>query len=173
MKLEIIFATVVAISACVRPAFAQLNPMWHGTWKSHDGKKTIVISSLKINASEMILNDKGKPERFQYEHQWVNKSEPEDGGFGYSNKRVSPGELAKRYLAAVKEHKKDPTDFKASDPTVSRDAIAAISPGTYKVMWSYAGGDCAYWEYIVDNDKMLEINECKYRFGVQLFNRVR
>lgn len=173
MRLKTIVAAFVTISACTQPAFAQLNATWYGTWKSQDGKKTLTISASKIDVSEVRDNDQGKPERFQYVHDWVNKSEPEDGRFGYSNKQVSPGELAKRYQENFNLYKKDSTDFSISDPAASREAIGAISPGVYKVMWSYAGGDCAYWEYIADKDKMLEINDCKYRFGVQLFNRVR
>lgn len=154
-----------------QPASAQLDPMWYGTWKNQYGTKTLTISASKIIVSEVRHNDKGKPERVRYEHHWVNKSEPEDGSFGRSTKRISPGVLAKRYQEAVEQYKRDSADFNISDPAMSRAAIGAISPGVYKIMWSYAGGDCAYWEYIVDKDKMLEINECKYRFGVQLLNR--
>ena len=85
------------------------------------------------------------------EYRWSN-SDVSDESFGLSKERTSPAAIRKRYEEAVTQFEKDPTDFGISDPQSSRAAIAAISPGVYKVMWSYAGGDCGYSEYILDGE---------------------
>lgn len=96
-----------------------------------------------------------------------------DESFGLSKERTSPAAIRKRYEEAVTQFEKDPTDFGISDPQSSRAAISAISQGVYKVMWSYSGGDCGYSEYILDGGRMLEFSECKYWFGVTLYNRIQ
>ena len=96
-----------------------------------------------------------------------------DESFGLSKERTSPAAIRKRYEEAVTQFEKDPTDFGISDPQSSRAAIAAISPGVYKALWSYAGGDCGYSEYILDGGRMLEFSECKYGFDITLYDRIQ
>lgn len=161
-------------TAASRPA--GLGPEWLGRWKSQDGKRVLLISRSKIEFSDLRKDDDGKSRWVTYEHDWSNAREPSnDGaaGFGYAKNSTSPGSVAKRYEDALRSYKQDPTDSSISDPAQSRQAISAISPGTYKVMWSHGGGDCDYGEYIVDGGRMLEVSECKYGFDVRLFDRAR
>lgn len=139
---------------------AQLGPQWFGTWKSEDGRSVKKISASGIDGMR-----------------WTSKSEDDLGDlyevYGYSKKPSSPADISKRYERALRDYRKDPTDFNVSDPDESRRAINAIAPRIYKVMWSYEGGDCGFEEHVVDGDKMLVVSECKYGFGVRLFKRVR
>ncbi len=155
------------------PAFAQLDPQWFGMWRPQNGDSTLIISSSKMVSTFLREADSTEKARMMtVEYRWSNSDWSEES-FGLSNKRTSPAAIRKRYEEAVTQFEKDPTDFGISDPQSSRAAIAAISPGVYKVMWSYAGGDCGYSEYILDGGRMLEFSECKYWFGVTLYNRIQ
>ena len=153
-----------------------LAAQWLGTWKRQDGTTTLAISPSRIDISGMKRADDGKRSPFAYTLNWTDRSDDAagqlDGVFGYSKKRTSPADIAKRYEEALRAYKKDPTDFSVSDPGPSRAAIATMAPGVYKIMWSYTGGDCGYDEYIIDGDKILDVSECKYRFQVEMLNRV-
>lgn len=81
--------------------------------------------------------------------------------------------MLKQYEAALSVFKKDPADYFVSDPKSSRAAIAAISPGTYKIIWSDGGVDCGYREFILDGDYLLEVDECKFHYVVRLYRRKR
>lgn len=154
------------------PAFTQLNPQWFGMWRPQNGDSTLIISSSKMVSTFLREADSSEKARLvTVEYRWSNSDVSEES-FGLSKERTSPAAIRKRYEEAVTQFEKDPTDFGISDPQSSRAAIAAISPGVYKVMWSYAGGDCGYSEYILDGGRMLEFSECKYWFGVTLYNRI-
>lgn len=47
-----------------------------------------------------------------------------------------------------------------------------MSPGVYRVMWSYFGGESGE-EYIVDKDRMLEVKDDPFGFWVTRYNRVK
>ena len=151
-----------------------LNPAWLGNWKNQDGTATITISPVKMVYTFQQKNSEGKLERKSMEFKWSDKSDSEDGQeFGYSKARTSPEKIAESYEAAVRQFEHDPTDYGISEPTASRQAIAAIAPGVYKILWSFWAGDCGGWDYILDGDRMLQFSECKYGFDVELFRRVR
>jgi len=160
-------------------AFAQLGPQWFGTWKNQDGNThtTMTISASKIEFTVVRPDEQGKPETFNFAHLWTNRSDDAAGEltavFGYAKKRFPLPEISRNYEEALRQYRRDPSDFHVSDPARSRQAIGAMSPGVYKVMWSYSDGDCGYDEYVIDGDKILDVNTCKYRFNVKLFNRVR
>lgn len=168
-----VFSLLVVANA----AYAQLGPQWSGTWKSDDGKTTMTISGSSIHYAVVRLNENERFETFNSIWHWTNRSDDAAGAleeaFGYAKKRVSPGDIAKRYEESLRAYRRNPIDFSVSDPDQSRRAIGVMSPGIYKVMWSYSGGDCGYDEYIIDGDKMLDVDECKYHFKIQLFNRVK
>jgi hypothetical protein len=153
---------------------ARLNPLWFGKWKNRAKNKTITFSESTYSVEEERI-DAGKLEQVRYEHTWLDKTDGvvEPGRFGYSKKVTAPSEIATRLDTAIVQYVRDSAFFSVSEPTASRNAIFSISTGRYKVVWSYAGGDCAIWEYIVDGDRMLEVSDCKYNFSVDLFNRVR
>ena len=174
-RTQIVLALVLLVTA--NHASAQIGPQWVGTWKSEDG------SIKRVSASRIVetFDPEGKkdmPEAHEETLQWTNEPEekagPEiEGVFGYAKKPLSQRDISKRYEEALRRYRKNPTDFNVSDPVKSRQAIDAIAPGIYKVMWSYGAGDCDFEEHVVDGDKMLVVTECKYGFGVRLFNRVR
>lgn len=155
-------------------AMAQLAAQWHGTWKSVDGKTTLTISP-----THMIIQFKveDEPEKFRdvrTELKWSDAKATEsleEETFGESNKTMSPADIARIFESAVRQKQAGDQDFSVSDPVVSRQAIKSIAPGLHKVMWSYAGGDCGYSEYIFDKDRMLELSQCKYDVSVSLFKR--
>jgi len=151
---------------------ATLNPLWFGTWKSEDGTASLTISASKLAHTYQQKDSDGKLRSKTDEHSWSNAADGEPEAFGYRAERTSPDEISTRYEEAVRQFKEDPTDFVISDPAASRRAIAAISPGVYRILWSYWVGDCGGWDYILDKDRMLEISECKYGFEVVLYNRV-
>lgn len=142
-----------------------------GHWKSQDGKDLMVITPQKIIFTSWRKNDAGKLEKNTWEAPWSNfVSANEAGGddaFGLLKKQTTLSEIAKGYQMAIKQYKKDPSDFSVSDPKLSRKAIQAVSPGTYQVMWSNDD------EYIVDKDHLLKIYDGKYGFIVTLFNRIK
>lgn len=142
-----------------------------GQWKSQDGKDLMVITPQKITFSSWRKNDAGKLEKNTWEAPWSKLgSATEAGGddaFGLSKKQITLTEISKGYRMALKQYKKNPSDFSVSDPELSRKAIQAMSPGTYQVMWSNDD------EYIVDKDRLLKIYDGKYGFIVTLFNRVK
>lgn len=156
------------------PIRAHLSPEWLGTWKQQDGNMTITISAVKL-AFDEVMNVDGEVDRFQYEHNWLEKvtANVEEGRFGYSGKRVAPSDIAVLLESAIARFRQDPADFGIGDPAASRRAIASISPGMHAVIWSYGGGEW-YQEYIVDGDRMLQwTDDPHYGFGAHLFNRVR
>ncbi|OAI52164.1 hypothetical protein AYO46_06460 [Betaproteobacteria bacterium SCGC AG-212-J23] len=155
------------------PSLSPLNPLWLGTWKSEDGKASITIAARRLVHTFLTEGRDGKPQTQTVEHDWSDSTDSQAGAFGYSADRTSPEKISQRYEEAVRESNQDPTDFAVSDPAASRRAIAAISPGTYRILWSYEGGDCLHWEYILDGNRMLETSECKYGFDVVLYNRTR
>lgn len=169
--------SVLALVAVANAAFAQLGPQWFGTWKSQDGNTTMSISESNIDFVVVRPDDRGRPEAFNSARHWTNRSDDAAGEleevFGYAKKRVSPAGISKRYEEALRAYRRNAIDFSVSDPDRSRQAIGVMSPGIYKVMWSYSGGDCGYDEYIIDGDKVLDVDECKYHFKIQLFNRVK
>jgi hypothetical protein len=152
-------------------AVPRLNPAWVGTWKSQDGTTTVTISPAKMVRSFLEKDSHGKMSPKTPEFRWTENGDPEPGEFGYGRYPTSPAEVLKWYEAAVRQFKKDPADFAISDPKASRQAIAAISPGSYRVLLSTGGGDCEGWDFILDGDRMLEVSECKYGFEVALYNR--
>lgn len=165
--------TVAAASsrvAAARPA--GLDPAWFGRWKSQDGERELLISRSKIEFSALRTEDDGRRQRVNYEHRWIDSTEPTPDGseFGYANRSTSPAAISKRYEAALAAYRRDPSDYAVSEPGPSRAAIAALAPGTYRVMWSFGGGDCGE-DYILDRNRLLEVTDCKYQFTVQLFNR--
>lgn len=172
---RILLASVLAITAS--HATAQLGPEWFGTWKSQDGHTTKKISATRIDESFDPRGKKDMPEAHNTTLHWTNKSEDLAGElsevFGCAKKPLSPDDISSRYEKALREHKKNPSDFKVGDTAKSRQAINSIAPGVYKVMWSYGFGDCDFEEHLVDGDKMLVVSDCPYGFGVKLFNRVR
>lgn len=158
-------------------AFAQLGPQWFGVWKSQGADGSMAISASRIDFGAEHLDEKGKRETFKSTLTWTNRSDDAAGElemvFGYAKKRVSLSDISRNYEEALQQFRRDPTDFSISDPAKSRQAIGAMSPGVYKVMWSYTGGDCGYDEHIIDGDKILDVSECKYSYNVTLFHRVR
>jgi hypothetical protein len=154
-----------------RSGFTQPSPLWFGTWKSQDGTASITIAPTKMVHTFPDRQPDGRLGSTTLVFEW---SDFTDGGvedFGYSARRISPDKIAERYEAAARQFEKDPTDFVISDPTTSRRAIAAISPGVYRILWSLGGGDCYGWEFILDGDRMLESSGCKDTFVVKLYNR--
>jgi uncharacterized protein YecT (DUF1311 family) len=152
-----------------------LSPAWNGIWDSEDGKTTMTISAPRIDVSELREYPGEEPRRVSYGYSWSPAHEasgdrPET--FGYSDKRLTRDEVRERYETAIQKYKDDPEDFKVSDPSPSRAAIGAIGDGVYKVLWTYAGGDFAS-EYIIDGDRILELQDNKYYFGVRLFRRAK
>lgn len=168
---------LLILSCISTPALAQLAPQWHGVWKSEDGKLTVKISGDEVEYLVDAKDENGKPETRSTKLKWTNRSDDAAGKlesvFGYSKKRVSLGEISRKYEESLRQYRKDPTDFTISDPSKARALIGAMSFGVYKVMWSYSGGDCGYDEYILDGDRILDITDCKYRHEVQLFTRLR
>lgn len=152
-------------------AVSRLNPAWVGTWRSEDGTATITISPAKMVRSFLEKDADGKTIRKTLEFRWTESTDPDPDEFGYGKHPTSPAEISKWYEAAVRQFKKDPTDFAISDPKASRRAIAAISPGVYRVLLSTGVGDCAGWDFILDGERMLEVSECKYGFEVALYAR--
>ncbi len=155
------------------PATAQsLNPQWFGKWKSTDGKKTIEISSTKMRVTDASWKSKPSEPDSKYDLNWVSSADVTEEQFHYAGKSTSLADIAKRYEAALKQFKSNPTDYSMGDEGSSRGASASIAPGNYKIVTGYLGGDCGIWDWIIDKDKMLEISECKYTFQVRLFDRV-
>lgn len=169
--------SALLIMTVANAAFAQPGPLWLGTWNNQGGDTSMTISASKLVFVAVHPDEKGKPETHTAALRWTNRSDDAAGEleefFGYAKKRINLGDIAKRYEEALLAYRRDPTDFSVSDPAKSRQAISAMSPGIYKVLWSYSGGDCGYDEYIIDGDKILDVSECKYQFKVQLYNRVR
>lgn len=145
-----------------------LDPQWFGKWVSEDGKRTLEVSASKIGVSD--LDVKGKPPS-RFDLRWVNGPNIGEEQFGYLAKGTSQAEASSRYEEALRQFKKDPMDFGVSDADPSRRAIAAMTPGGYRVVQGYAGGDCGIWEWILDDTKMLEISQCKYGFHVRLLKK--
>ncbi|MDP2810078.1 MAG: hypothetical protein Q8O34_08010 [Rhodocyclaceae bacterium] len=139
---------------------------WFGTWKSQDGRKTIEISASSMKVSE--VGDYGK-----YELAWSSNPVVDEGRFGYFGKSTSQAEISRQYEDALNNFQRDSTDFHISPPDSSRQAIAALSSGYYDIVQGYLGGDCGLWEWVRDNDKLLEISRCKYHFIVNTLTRVR
>lgn len=177
MKSRFLRVSVLLLLAVANSAFAQLGPLWLGTWKSQDGDTTLTITESKIDYVEVRPDEKGKPETFNSTRHWTNRAEDAagelEGVFGYAKKRVTPNGISKRYDESLQSYRRGAPDFTVSDPAMSRQAIGVMSPGVYKVMWSYSGGDCGYDEYIIDGDKILDVSECSYHFELRMFNRVR
>jgi len=154
-----------------KSGFTQPNPLWFGAWKSQDGTASITISPATMVHTFQEKGPDGSLRSRTFEFRWSDFTGGEGEDFGYSEERTSPDKIAERFEAAARQFEQDPTDFAISDPATSRRAIAAISPGVYRVLWSYGGGDCYGWEYILDHDRMLETSECNYGFNVKLYNR--
>lgn len=147
------------------------DPQWFGAWKSQEGDKIVTFSNRSFVVHEVRSNG-DKLEQVEYEHDWQEDADLEEAKFGYSRTLTTPSEIANRLESAITRNEANAPDFTVSNPTAARRAVAAISPGRYKVIWSYGGGDCAIWEYIIDGDRMLEVSDCKYHFNIRLFNRV-
>ena len=151
----------------------RLNALWLGNWRSQDGTATVTVATSKMvyTFQQKDQNDRLRTRTLEFE--WSPSTEGGEGGdFGYRAERTTPEMISAAYEKAVRQFKEDPTDYAISDPATSRQAIAAISPGAYRIVWSYDGGDCGGWDYILDKDRMLQFSECKYGFEVVLFNRV-
>jgi hypothetical protein len=177
MKCRLLRISALLLIGVANGASAQPSPQWLGVWKSQDGDVTMTISTSTIKFASVMPDENGKPEPREWTVVWRSPSDTArgelQGDFGYEKKRVSLPDIARRYEEALRAYRRDSTDFIISDPATSRQAIGAMSPGVYKVLWSDAGIDCDYDEYIIDGDKILDVDECKYRFIVRLFNRVR
>lgn len=143
-----------------------LDSRWFGRWKTQDGKKIIEISAFKLDVVQ--TDDPGK-----YELTWTFNPELNEGQFSHAGKSTSQAEISRRYEEALDQFERDPTDFGISDPEQSRRAISSISPGNYRIVQGYLGGDCHVWEWIRDTDRLLEISQCKYGFNVQVLTRVK
>jgi hypothetical protein len=170
---RIIVAIVLGL-LLVPSAIAQLAPQWQGIWQRSDGEAVLAISPSRMISEFKVEDEPGKFREVKLELEWTssrNTDSPTDGTFGYSNKKISPSDVSRIFESAVKHKQKGDPDFSVSDPKSSRHAIKTMSPGVYKVMWSYSGGDCGYSEYILDGDRMLEVSECKYGVGVMLYIR--
>ncbi len=149
---------------------AGLDPQWFGKWKSQDGKVVIEFSSAKASIDSSHNSPPNRDEM-----KWAaNSASIEAGEFGYEGGSTSVAEIAKRFEEANRFAQKKEPDFAASDPVESRQAIASISPGRYKVLLGRPGVEkCSDSKWIVDGDKMLAMVDCKYFFGVFSFSRVK
>lgn len=145
-----------------------------GTWKAQGGKDLLVISPQKIISTSWRKNDAGKPEKYTGEARWSNldSDSNEEETFGLSKNQTTLAKIYKRYEMRLKRYKKDPSDYSVGDQKTSLKAIQSMSPGTYRVIWSYFGGESGE-EYIVDKDHMLEIKDDPYGFSVTLYDRVK
>lgn len=148
-----------------------LSPQWFGIWTSADGKKRITLSAKKISVIDRSEMKNAGDSPNVYGLEWSEKPDLEEGQFGYSGKSISIAQVATQYAASVAQFKKDPTDFAIGDEASAQQALASISPGNYKIVGGYLGGDCHLWDWILDGDRMLEITQCKYYHGVRLYTR--
>ena len=167
---------IVALDLIFAPsAIAELAPQWYGVWKSASGQESLTISASKIITEFQREDEPGKFRNIKIELKWSDSNDPnpskDEERFGYSKKRISPSDVAHIFENAVNTLGVGQPDFSVSDPKISRQAIKSISPGVYKIVWTYFGGDCGNNEYILDGDKILEMDQCKYRVGVRLFKR--
>ena len=150
------------------------HPNWHGTWQGTTPDSKMVISAAGVEIFDVYEND-GKKNKFHTKLPWVKASEPNgnDVESGYAKSSVSLAEISRAYEASLAMFRRDPTDFRISDPTLSRRFIGRIKPGNYRVVWADLGGDCGQSDMIIDGDLILSIGSCKYGHKIDLFTRSR
>ena len=150
------------------------HPNWHGTWQGTTPDSKMVISAAGVEIFDVYEND-GKKNKSHTKLPWVKASETSGNSeeSGYAKSSVSLAEISRDYEASVAQFRRDPTDFRISDPTLSRRFIGRIKPGNYRVVWAYWGGDCGLRDMIIDGDLILSIVSCKYQHKIDLFTRSR
>lgn len=158
---------------------AQPGPQWLGTWKAPSTDENLTISSDVIEYfGTRTLEPESPPEEFRFAYKWTDDSSEKAGdsvfeSFGYMSKSTTRVALSKRYEEALDQFKRDPMDFSVSDATESRRHLGTLPDGRFKVIWAYGGGDCDFFEYVINGDSILAIQECKYGTSIRLFNRIR
>ncbi len=150
------------------------HPNWHGTWQGTTPDSKMVISAAGVEIFDVGVNN-GKKYKFHTKVPWTKASEASGNSeeSGYAKSSISLSEISRAYEASVIEFRRDPTDFRISDPTLSRRFIGRIKPGNYRVVWAYWGGDCGLSDMIIDDDLILSVVRCKYRHEIDLFTRSR
>ncbi len=167
-------ASVPTVEIAKPASISAPHPNWHGTWQGTKPDSKMVISAAGVEIFDVVEND-GKAEKFHEMTAWGNAHEPNgnDVESGYAKSSVSLTEILRSYEASVAMFRRDPTDFSISDPTLSRQMIGRITPGNYRVLWAYPGGDCRQRNMIIDGDLILSIVDCKYQHKIDLFTRSR
>ena len=152
-----------------------LNASWIGTWRGPTPGSHIVISP-----TELIVVRSGPRQRRgggdEEKYMWTGKSEDAsyqdiEGHFGYGKRSKSQSEILRDFESSMAQFKADPADFSISDPAQSVQAIMAIRPGNYRIVWSYSGGDCGFAEHLLDQDSLLKVSQCKYNHSIELYSR--
>lgn len=147
-----------------------LNPAWYGRWESLDSKRIYTISPNKLVVTQRQNSKDGYG---NFSLNWVGKFDSQENTFGYAGKSISGVELSKDFEDAVKESTRPGSDIKIEGVAVARNALSGFLRGNYKVVTGYLGGDCATWDWAIEGDMMLEIQRCKYHYGVSLLTRMK
>jgi hypothetical protein len=154
------------------PENKSLNTMWLGKWQSTTDKTTLDITTNKIKRFGMRADKTPYTSEFSWvgsEDEWKLK----ESQFTYTKRITTAADLLKKYEESLAKYNRDPSDFRVSDPKVTREAIRSLSAGNYKVLRGYSGGDCGVYDWIVDKDQLLAVTLCNYRHEVQLFKRIK
>lgn len=151
------------------------HPNWHGRWQGESEGSRLDIGPGGISKTSLHKEQDGK-ESMSTEHcKWTAKTEPSEGGCrsGYAVSSKALSLIQAEFEQSVEAHRRDPVDFKITDPVRARQAFSAIRPGSYRVVWAEGEGDCSRFEMIIDADTILSTMQCHYGHDIERFSRIR
>lgn len=150
------------------------HPNWYGTWQGETPGSRLVIGPAGVDRI-FVRTDEGKKrthtERCKWTLQASNSGEACQSGYAKSSKAATA--IQAEYERSVEAFRRDPSDFKISDPARSRTALRSVRPGNYRVVWTEGEGDCGRNEMIIDDDTILDVMQCRYGHQVERFTRIR
>ena len=146
-----------------------IDAQWFGKWSTADGRKTVYFAETKVNITE-ALQAGGE---FRQELKWISGSKIGDDQFGQPGGSTTPAALMARYQTALAEFKKGNSDYDATSLERTRQAIAPLAPGSYKLVTGQAEGHCRIWDWVLGQDFIVEISDCKQGFHAQLLNKAK
>jgi hypothetical protein len=159
------------------PAYVGTVPAaWVGQWELQDNPQHTMYLSVSTLDVHFPRGGAGEPptiykDRFPVLPKTIAGDELGEGQCWPLAKPQRRTDIERAFQESVAQFRKDATDFSISDPQASLSAIRSLSPGSYAAFACYAGGDCGYWEMIVDRDRLLAISQCKYGHGIELYKR--
>lgn len=150
-------------------------PNWHGQWQGESPGSRLVIGPGGVDLSQPRTEDDGKLSVWTVHCEWIAQAETSEGGChsGYVTGSKALAAIQAEFERSVESFRLDPSDFQITDPARARQSLRSVRPGNYRVIWVWNGGDCGYHQFIIDNDTMIRVMQCKYAHEIERFSRIR